>query len=185
MKRVVISGGPSTGKSTTFEMLREEFPDAHFVREAAERVIKRELAKQKEDSTYDPIMPVTNYHAFAPLVMEQQIEDEANIPPDTELVFMDRCIIDNLGYLAYNGITEHVAKVHQHLRVSRYTVAFFCDWLDKFEQTEVRRETPEQGLAVHRHLEAAYGSVELQVVSLPAVSPEERIAIIRQTIETI
>lgn len=183
MKKVVLSGGPSTGKSTTFELLKVTYPDARFVKEAAETVIERELSKQQKDPTYVPIMPVTNYREFAPLVMAQQKADEESIPGDAELVFMDRCVIDNLGYLAYNGVTEYVEEVHKRARAGRYAVAFFCDWLGKFEQSIIRRETEDEGRAVHMHLEAAYHSSVVPVVHLPAVSPDERITIIRESLE--
>ena len=113
MHKIPISGGPSTGKSTTFEMLKSVYSDAHFVSEAAETVIKRELSKQQEDPTYVPIMPVTNYRKFAPLVMAQQQADEESIPEGVDLVFMDRCVIDNLGYLAHNGVVDYVEEVHR------------------------------------------------------------------------
>lgn len=185
MLTIILSGGPCTGKSTTFEMLRGEYPDAHFVGEAAEQVIRSELEKQLDDAAYVPALPATNYNAFAPLVIDQQRRDEANIPADADLVFMDRCIVDNLGYLARLGIVEHVEDVSQHLRASKYTLAFFCDWLGKFEQTEIRRETAEEGLEIHRHLQTAYYNSGLPVVKLPAVSVEERLAIIRHSIEEI
>jgi len=182
MRKIILSGGPSTGKSTTFELLRENYPDAYFVEEAAEIVIKNELEKQQNDSNYVPTMPVTNYKDFAPLVMAQQVASEASIPEDAELVFLDRCVIDNLGYLAHNGIEEFVQDVHRHARAAGYTIAFFCDWLGKFEQTEIRRETEEQGLAVHTHLEAAYHSSTVPVIHLPAISVEERLTIIHSTL---
>ncbi len=185
MRKIVISGGPSTGKSTTFEMLRERYAEAHFVSEAAEQVIKRELAKQQTDPAYVPIMPVTNYREFAPLVMAQQQADEIAIPPDAELVFMDRCVIDNLGYLAHNAVTDHIEEVKRRARLGGYSVAFFCDWLGKVEQTAIRRETDAEGLAVHQHLERAYHSSGVSVVHLPAVSPAERMLIISGTLEDL
>lgn len=182
MRKIVLSGGPSTGKSTTLEILKDTYADAYFVDEAAERVIKNELEKQQIDPSYVPVMPVTNYREFAPLVMAQQVADEASIPEDADLVFLDRCIIDNLGYLAHNGVDEYVPDVRRHARAAGYTIAFFCDWLGKFEQTEIRRETEEEGLAVHRHLETAYHSSTVPVVHLPAVSVEDRLTIIRETL---
>src|SRR5258708_4029100 len=116
MRKIVLSGGPGTGKSTTFELLKEAYYDAHFVEEAAERVIKKELEKQQKDPGYVPVMPVTNYREFAPLVMAQQIADVEAIPEDAELVFLDRCIIDNLGYLAFNGITDFVPEVRNRAK---------------------------------------------------------------------
>jgi predicted ATPase len=183
MRKIVISGGPSTGKSTTFELLREAYPDAHFVEEAAEQVIKNELMRQADDPSYTPVMPTTNYPEFTPLVMAGQIANEQKIPKTSKLVFLDRCLIDNLGYLAYNGIEQHIHEVHRYTRAANYSLAFFCDWLGKFERTEIRRETAAEGYAIHQHLEAAYHSSDLPVIHLPAVSTEERLEIIRSTLD--
>lgn len=185
MRKIVISGGPSTGKTTIFEMLNNTFPDAYFVNEAAETVIKRETAKQKEDPSYTPIMPVSNYREFVPLVMAQQITNEEAIPNDADLVIMDRSIIDNLGYLAHYGLSEYENEVHRRIRTCGYTLAFFCDWLGKVEQNDIRQETYEEGLAIHRHLETAYHESGMPVVHLPAVSVAERLTIITNTIKSL
>lgn len=185
MKKVVISGGPSTGKSTIFEALKTEYPYADFVPEAAEQVIASELSKQAAEPTYEPALPVTNYYRFAPLVIARQIENESKIHDSAKLVFLDRCIIDNIGYLAYNGITDYAEDVIKYSKTAGYTIALFCDWLGKFEQTAIRHETAEQGYAVHRHLVDAYGSAGLPIVQLPAVSVEERLGIIRSTVDSL
>lgn len=182
MHKIVISGGPSTGKSTTFDMLRGSYCDAHPVVEAAELIIKDEQAKHKIDPTYEPVLPVTNYRKFVPLVLETQRILEANIPDGTEMAFLDRSFIDNLGYLAHHGLEEFVPEVEKHIKAACYTLAFFCDWLDNFEQTEIRHETPEVGLAIHRQLETAYHAADIPVVHLPKVSPEERLVIIKETL---
>jgi predicted ATPase len=183
MHRVIISGGPSTGKSTTFELLKTTYPEAHFVDEAAEQVIKRELAKQANDPNYDPALPVLNYDRFEPLVVAQQLKAEAQIPDESDLVFLDRSLIDNLGYLAHNHLEGRIPEVERHAQAARYTIAFFCDWLDKFERTEIRQETAEEGFIIHGHLEAAYHNSSVPVVHLPPVSVEERLTIIRDTLE--
>lgn len=185
MHKVIISGGPSTGKSTTFNALHNLYPEAHFVEEAAEQVIKGELAQQAADPTYEPVMPVANYARFAPLVLARQIENERSIPSESKLAFLDRSIIDNLGYLAHNGISDFAAEVQSHISSANYSLVFFCDWLAKFEQTEVRRESAEEGLSIHGHLEDVYESSGLLVVHLPAVSVDERLTIIRETIDSL
>ncbi len=102
MKKIPISGGPHTGKTTLFEALKKEFPKAYFVPEPAEIVIQRQRDKQKLDSNYKGIFPVTNYQAFMPLVIEESLKLEAIIPLETKIVFQDRCLIDNIGYACLN-----------------------------------------------------------------------------------
>lgn len=178
MNKVILSGGPSTGKSTTFEQLHQVYSDAYFVPEAAELVIAEELQKQKDDPIYQPILPVECYEDFAPLVIAKQIELEAQIPEDAGLVIFDRSMVDNIGYLAHNGIEEHVAQVQEHITKAEYGLVFFCDWLGKFEQTAIRHETEAEGYDIHKKLETAYNESGLDIVHLPAVSVESRLAIV-------
>jgi len=185
MKKIILSGGPSTGKSTTFEALKDIYPDAYYVNEAAEIVIQKEINKKDNDPSYTPIMPVTHYEEFAPLVIVQQLVSEQMIPEESELVFLDRSIIDNLGYLEHNGIREHIPDVKRRAKLAGYTLAFFCDWLGKFERTQIRQESETEGLTIHTHLANAYHSSGVPVVHLPAISVNERLTIIQNEIETL
>src|SRR6185436_19847442 len=102
--------------------------DAYFVPEAAEIVISKELAKQVADSSHIPALPVGSYDRFEPLVVAQQKASESEIPEDAELAFLDRCIYDNLGYLAYNGLHHLIPDVERHAKMASYSIVFFCDW---------------------------------------------------------
>lgn len=185
MHKIILTGGPSTGKSTTFNMLREVYPEAHFVEEAAEEVIKQELAKQAADSSYVPVMPVTHYTEFAPLVMQQQLNREAAIPDDVDLAVFDRGLLDNVGYLRHNRLHHLIPEVERHAKLARYTLVFLCERVGEIERTEIRRENDQQALAIHNHLREAYLQTDIPVISLPAVSPEERLAIIQESLDKL
>jgi predicted ATPase len=48
MRKLVISGGPHTGKTTLLESLRAEMPDGiHFIPEPASVLIRGELTRQE------------------------------------------------------------------------------------------------------------------------------------------
>ena len=49
MRKIPISGGPHTGKTTLFNALRDEFPDAHFLSEPAGIVMDREMKKEQRN----------------------------------------------------------------------------------------------------------------------------------------
>lgn len=104
MQKIPISGGPCTGKTTLIDALSEEFPDAHFVSEPAERVIRREVDAHIADPLHAPVFPMTDYLSFLPLVVAESEELEAAIPHSAELVFQDRSLIDNLGYAALQAV---------------------------------------------------------------------------------
>jgi predicted ATPase len=67
MRKVPISGGPHSGKTTLLEALRGEFENAYFVAKPAERVIIRELTKQAQDAAYTPNVPWFDYSKFVHL----------------------------------------------------------------------------------------------------------------------
>ncbi len=184
MRKYIISGGPSTGKSTTFNLLHEIYPSAHFIPEPAEGVISRELARQAEDSSYVPTLPTVDYRKFAPLVVAESVRMEALIPKDADLVIQDRSQIDNLGYGTHYDFTDLFKEVQGHIRAARYTLAFFCDWLGKFEQTAIRLEDYDEGFDIHKKLETAYHNSGVPIVHLPPVSVEDRLAIVRDVIDT-
>lgn len=187
MHKIIISGGPSTGKSTTFEMLKEEFPEAHFIPEAAEIVIKRELEKGANNPDYKPIMPTENYLPFAKLNLAQHIDHINSIPNDDEyeLCFFDRSILDDKAFAAYNRYEKYVPELEARFKSIGFSVVFFCDSLSIFEQTEIRRESPEAGLEIHEGLREVYAEANLPMITLPPVSKEKRIEIIRRTVSEL
>ena len=65
MYKIPISGGPHTGKSTLMRELPREYPDAHFVPEPAEYIIKVEKAHAQADPDYEPMLPLTHFAAFS------------------------------------------------------------------------------------------------------------------------
>ncbi|HET9174034.1 MAG TPA: ATP-binding protein [Candidatus Saccharimonadales bacterium] len=185
MLKVPISGGPHAGKTTTLEALKLEFPEAYFVAEPAEVVISRELAKQVEDPTYEPVVPWVDYKKFCPIVTEESLRLEAEIPDNATLVFQDRSLIDNIGYCRLNGFDTFIPTVERYIAAARYTLALFCEPVGTYTATHVRRETVEEARLTHDHLSQAYDGSGVQMVHLPAVTLEERLTIIRNTIETM
>ncbi len=181
MIKIPISGGPHSGKSTLFEALKIEYPtpDTYFVPEAAEQVIRRELGKQALDPTYKAIVPWDNYAAFAPVVVQESVELEQGIPKDAKLVFLDRSLIDNLGYARLDGLESLIPEVERKVRAAQYTFALFCEPVGEYTTTEVRRETAEKARQIRDHLAETYNSSGLYVEYLPPVSVEERLATIQ------
>lgn len=185
MKKVILSGGPGTGKTTLIELLKQAYPSAYFVEEAAAKVIAAELAKERQEPAYEAILPMRDYATFIERVIDQELESEALIPAQSDLVFMDRCLVDDLGYLTYYDIGGPVERVEMLIGSAGYSLAFFCAQLQSFEQTDIRLETPQLAFAIHQALERVYRSSDVPVVDLPAVSPMERLAIVRDTLGSL
>jgi predicted ATPase len=183
MKKILITGGPHSGKTTTVNALREVYPDAVFVPEAAEQVIHRENKKARDNPKYKPVYPVTNFPAFAPLVLEEALKSELKIPGDSKMVFLDRGLIDHIGYSKLNDYEVHVPAIKQHIKAANYALAFFCEPVGKYTKTEIRHEEPEIALQIHNYLLRAYAESGIEVIHLPPVSLKERLEIIRTTVK--
>jgi len=189
MRKIPISGGPHSGKTTLFEALKLEFPDAYFVAEPAEAVISRELARKAAANaaglSYDPIVPWIDYTKFALVVVNKSESLEATIPRDADIVFQDRSLIDNIGYARLNGFDSFIPTIQQKAHMARYVLSFFCEPVGTYTMTDIRRETPEQARTTHDYLARAYDEFDVPVVHLPAVSVAERIEIIRHEINNV
>ena len=185
MLKIPISGGPHTGKTTLLEALRAEFPDAHFVPEPAERVIARELGKEQDDPEYTAIVPMRDYRKFAPLVVEESVALEDEIPEGVDVVFQDRSLIDNVGYGKLNDFTDFLPEVHRKIVVARYSFSLFCAPVGEYAKSAIRHETAEEAVETHRHLMDAYSQSGIEVVHLPAVAVEQRLEIIRLRIKNV
>ncbi len=182
MRKIPISGGPHSGKTTLLEALGTEFEGAYFVAEPAERVITRELARQTGDPTYTPNVPWLDYSKFGPEVADESVLLEADIPNDADLVFQDRSLIDTIAYCRLNDFESFIPEVERRIKVAGYALALFCEPVGIYTATDVRRETAEEAQRTHDFLAEAYDKSGITVIHLPAVPVPERIDIIRSAI---
>ncbi len=185
MLKVPITGGPGTGKTTLVGELPGIFPDAHFVPEPAEIVISAELALAEDDPEYTPAVPWVDYSRFGPKVTAKSEELEGEIPSGAEIVFQDRSLIDTIAYCRIEGFEEYIPTVLGKVAVARYSFAFFCEQLETYSQSDVRHEDEDKASITHQQLRAAYTESGLMVVSLPAVSVEERLNIVEGHVEQL
>jgi len=183
--KIPISGGPHTGKTTLLEALRTEFPGAHFVPEPAERVIARELERERADTRYTAVVPMRDYRSFVPLVIKESVALEDEIPDGAEVVFQDRSLIDNVGYGELNDFTDFLPEIHSRIVIARYSFTLFCAPVGEYAKSAIRHETAEEAVKTHRHLTDAYTQSGIEVVHLPAVSVEQRLEIIRRRIQML
>jgi predicted ATPase len=187
MHKIIIAGGPHSGKTTTFNALRGIYhpPEAHFVAEPADRVIARELAQVDIEPKYDPIVPLRHYPRFVPLVLAESVTLESQIPPETRLAFHDRSIIDNFGYGTLNDYTDEFERIERFVGGAHYSLVFFCARLGSYAATEIRHETEEQAQLTHEHIRAAYDLSGLPIIELPPVSVNERITMIQAAVSEL
>lgn len=180
MNKIPISGGPHTGKSTLIEALQARFPHAYFLPEPSTKITARELMRQEEDPSYSPLTPWSNVDQFDSTVIEEYVTQEAGLPDEDGLAFQDRSLWDSKAYCKLAGSEHLIPNIERRARAANYTFALFCEPVGIYTQTAIRRESPELALVRHEALRAAYASSGIEIVTLPTVSVEERLAIVEQ-----
>lgn len=161
----VITGGPSSGKTTTVDLLRRRgyrttIEDArHYIdlQRLGGRTVE-EIRSRQDD--------------FQRQVLSMQLEQEAALDPD-EVVFLDRAIPDSLAYYRFLGLEPDPALIEALARV-RYARAFVMDLLP-LHHDYARTEDSAAQRRIHDLLVEVYSSLPIPVVRVPVLPPDERV----------
>jgi predicted ATPase len=172
MKRCVLTGGSRAGKSTVLnELERRGFVT---VPEAAQIMIQESIDK------YGAHPDDINEVEFLKTILLKRLELEEAAKGDT--VFIDRGIFDGIAYARF-----FKAKVPEEFELftdsKRYHKVFLLEMLPTYEQTEVRRESPEMRETMHSLIKEAYAMVGYKLIFVPVLSVEERADFILQRID--
>ena len=161
----VITGGPSSGKTTTVELLR--IRGYLTTIEHARHYID---TKRQEGRSVEEIR--SNQREFQLGVLEMQIEQEAALDPN-ELVFLDRAIPDALAYYRFLHLTPD-KRLLEVLSTVSYRRIFLLDPLP-LVRDYARTEDAAAQLEIHRLLRDVYASLGFPLTHVPAAPPEDRV----------
>jgi predicted ATPase len=161
----VITGGPSSGKTTTVNMLNERGYKTTI--EHARHYID---TMHQGGKTVEEIR--NNQREFQLAILELQIEQEANLSAG-EMIFLDRAIPDALAYYRYFNleVDERLSKALQNVS---YKKIFILDLLP-FVKDYARTEDEEAQKKIHSLLVEVYTSLPSPVIHVPVLSPEDRV----------
>jgi len=161
----VITGGPSSGKTTTVNLLKEHGYKTtieharHYI--DTQKVTGKTVAEIRE-----------NQVAFQGAILDMQIAEESALSPE-ETVFLDRAIPDALAYYRFLGITPD-EKVWNALQNVSYKKVFILDLLP-LAPDYARTEDGGAQRRIHQLLVEAYASLPFPVVHVPVLPAEERV----------
>lgn len=164
----VITGGPSTGKTTVINMLRERGYKTTI--EHARHYID---TMRTEGETVEEIR--NNKRKFQLGVLDMQIEQEASIKPE-DMVFLDRAIPDALAYYRFlklevdDTLTKAIQNVH-------YKKIFILDRLPLINDY-ARLENEKDQIKIHRLITEVYKSLGFPIVFVPVLPPNDRVEFI-------
>jgi len=172
--RVVITGGPFSGKTTLVEALAER--GFHTVPEAAILVIEELKAEHGVEGQAE--WRAAHPEEFQALIVAKQLELEAaaDRAGGDEPVFFDRGRLDGVAYCRIYGSAVPV-PLEQACQSLPYTRVLLLDTLSRFERRSQsgRTSNRERSLAIKDALRDVYTEHGLKPIELPEMSLEARL----------
>jgi len=176
MRKIVISGGPCSGKTLLIRTLNQR--GYQTVKEAALDVIE-------EHSTQSDYLPEKDPVKFQQLVFEKQLELESQISAD--LIFLDRSLVDSYAYNKFYNIPSPEG-ILQKINEANYEKVFFLNLLpDEYRSKTLTGKPRKQPLGVakqiHSLTEKLYTELGIPLVNVPYQDLEKRIEFILSEIK--
>jgi predicted ATPase len=164
----VITGGPSSGKSTVIRLLKDQGYQTTI--ELARHYI--DLQRMNGRSTEEIR---ANQRQFQHKVLNLQIELERKLNPQ-ELVFLDRGLPDELAYYKYFNLPPD-EKLVEYLDHRIYKKIYIMDLLPLCEDY-ARTEDVDAQKALHQLIIDTYKERSEPIVMVPVLPPKERVKFI-------
>ena len=163
--RVVITGGPGTGKSTILNQLNSKGYPIH--QEISRAVIKEELDKQSD------LLPWRDLPGFSEKVFKGQT-GQWHAAEGGKINFYDRGIIDVIAYLKkdllpHDALSDLVEHYPYHKKVF-----LTPPWPEIYARDLERREDLQTMQAIHDALMSTYTEFDYEILEIPKVDPTER-----------
>lgn len=159
---IVITGGPSVGKSTLINGLRGR--GYTVVPEQATSVIQE-----------GNVLPWIDRDGFQREVLKRQLVAEAPFLQSNETVFLDRGIFDGEAYYICDGLEP--PDIFNSAYANRYSRVLILEDLGIFEQDGVRFENLEFTRKMTPVLESCYNKRGIRTTRMPAMSSAARLEI--------
>jgi len=162
MQRIVLTGGPGSGKTTVLDLFRESGYEVGV--DVARSIIQARKAAG--------LSPRPEPLAFSEQILEREMELYQSAT--SAQMFFERGIVDVAGSLYGAGaLDEHTSK----LLVDRYRYEFvflFPPWADIYRTDEERDHTFDHAVRVYESIRDWYPRFGYDVTEVPIGSPQVR-----------
>jgi len=173
----IITGGPSTGKSSVIARLKNRGFECH--EEIARQVIKE---NQEKGSS---VLPWLDMLAFSDEVFNRMITLNETLPTN-EICFLDRSMVDLIGYMNF---ADKVApsRYAKGAKASSYanTVFYMPFWNGIYSNDDQRLESTEEAQKIDQGLRKAYLDLGYQLIEVPMLPVKERVDFIINYIQKL
>ncbi len=166
-KKVVITGGPGTGKTAIISHLKTMGLFCF-------NEISREITLQARAEGIEQLF-LTEPLRFSDALLDGRIRQFNNAKQaTTAFVFLDRGIPDVIAYMDYIG-DAYPNHFDVACKTYKYDIVFsLAPWKAIFKSDSERYENFEQAQRIHHHLVATYKRYGYQLIAVPFVTVAER-----------
>lgn len=175
-KRIVITGGPSTGKTSLINTLKHK--DLVCYDE-----ISRSITLQARQEGVEQLF-LTNPLLFSQKLLEGRIQQFINASKEKkDVVFLDRGLCDVLAYMEYIGDT-YPQFFNDACKQHIYDKVFMLEpWEAIYTRDNERYESFDQAQIIHKHLLNTYHQFGYKPIIVPIGKLEDRVAFILDVLD--
>ena len=174
-KKIVITGGPGTGKSSLINaLIRQGF----FCMPEISRKVTLDAQENGIEQLFleEPLL-------FSELLLEGREQQFINAEKESDrIVFFDRGIPDVHGYMNYMGIDYPDVYKEKSLFYRYTTILMTPPWQEIYQSDNERYESYEQSLSIHNHLKKTYLELEYSILDVPIGSIKDRVRFILNSV---
>ena len=166
-KKVVIAGGPGTGKTSIIKHLKGRGFTCYDE-------ISRQVTLQARKDGIEQLF-LTEPLLFSEKLLTGRIQQFNNAADEREsVVFLDRGIPDVLAYMDYIG-DQYPEYFIDASMTNKYDYVFIlAPWQEIFVSDNERYENFEQAIEIHHYLIRTYMRFGYQLIDVPFASIENR-----------
>ncbi|MDO5981870.1 ATP-binding protein [Flavivirga spongiicola] len=174
-KKIVITGGPGTGKST---LINELVNRGYTCLEEISRQVTLNAKKEGIDQLF-----LTNPLLFSELLLKGRQQQFLNASTfSSEITFFDRGLPDVLAYMDYIGDIYPQDFVNTCNNLVYDRVFILKPWESIYKSDNERYENYEQALDIHKHLLKTYQYFNYNLIDVPFDTVENRTDFILNTL---
>ncbi len=173
----IITGAPSTGKSSVVNELLNRGYICHD--EIARQVIKENQGKDNDLLPWKDMLAFSDEVFRRMKILLKEIENE-----QTKTCFLDRSMVDLIGYMNFAGQQAPVRYAETALQSPYSKDVFFMPfWEEIFANDAQRLESIEEAKSIDKALRTAYTNLGYNLVEVPHGSVDERVDFILDFLE--